>query len=342
MTYTAKDQKQMRTEAGSLMKKLTTEFGLIGDEIGFMNASSTVSTFTKGVAVTLPAAVTALNIDAGTTDHTGATIITCDLDVNSANCKFINADIDVGTALSSGEKVYGIYLDVDGNAGDNAAAEMYGITITSANTTGGINKGMEILGTWDVALSVGASGSNVTLAAAASRGIDVNTTCALTSGVIASISLNQTITGAGGASAEAAQFELTSNITLGTFANALAARIDNQTAGAVTGLQGVICAELNMAGGAVAAGTYSVFEAEINCPTSYSGSVPIDVFYISSWGAQKTSFDSYGYLFEITGVASGASNFWYDNQKAAPAVEEFIRVKTPSGVRYLALYDANA
>lgn len=340
MTYTAKNAKQLRTEGGSLLTKLASELDLIDDEIGFMNTGSTVSTFSKGVAVTLPAAVTALNIDAGATDHTGATIITCDLDVNSADVKFVNADIDVGTALSSGEKVYGIYIDIDGLGGDHAASGMTAFYATSANNTGGVNKAIEIAGTWDIAVQVGTSAAKITLPAAASRAIDVNTTTSIASGVLASISLNQTVTGAGGASAETAQFALTSNITLGTFANALTARIDNQTAGAVTGLQGVICAELNMAGGAVAAGTYSLFEAEINCPTSYSGSVPIDVFYISAWGAQVAQFDTSGYLMEITGVTAGTNKFF---RVAAPTtLAASLRCKVAGTTYYLPLYSAQA
>ncbi len=40
MSYTAKDQKQMRTEGGSLLKKLTTEFGLIDTEINALTGTN--------------------------------------------------------------------------------------------------------------------------------------------------------------------------------------------------------------------------------------------------------------------------------------------------------------
>ena len=166
---------------------------------------------------------------------------------------------------------------------------------------------------------------------------------AATSGTVTSLTVGQTHTGVG-ANAEVIKATLTSNVALGSWGNALMGKVDLSTTGLVSGLIGCVCAELNMPGGTVAggAGTYSCFEAEINCPTSYDSTVPIHVFQINAWGDEVAKFDSYGYLFDLTGVSSGASNLWYDNQKAAPAVEEFVRVKTPSGVRYLALYDANA
>jgi len=38
MAYTAITAKQLRTEAGSLAKKLTTEFGLVDDELASLEA----------------------------------------------------------------------------------------------------------------------------------------------------------------------------------------------------------------------------------------------------------------------------------------------------------------
>lgn len=164
-----------------------------------------------------------------------------------------------------------------------------------------------------------------------------------TSGVDNTLAVSQTHTGIG-ASAEAFKSVLTTNVAMGSYANAIFGKIDFQTTGLISGLAGVICAELTMPGGAIAggAGTYACFEAEINCPASYNATVPIVVFSINAWGATVAKFDDYGYLFDLTGVTSGAAHIWYDNQKAAPAVEEFIRVKTPAGDRFLGLYNANA
>ena len=50
--------------------------------------------------------------------------------------------------------------------------------------------------------------------------------------------------------------------------------------------------------------TYSVFEAEINCPTSYVGGVPIHVLTINAWGDNVAEFNTNGFLFDIEGVTA--------------------------------------
>ena len=170
----------------------------------------------------------------------------------------------------------------------------------------------------------------------------ITQTNAATSDVERTLDVSQTHTGIG-ASAEALRVTITTDVKGGTYMNALFGKIDFATTGLVTGLAGVICGELTMPGGAVAggAGTYCVFEAEINCPTSYTGTVPIHVFRIAAWGDEVAKFDDYGNFFELTGVSSGSGHIWYDHQGTAPAnVEEWLRVKTPGGTRYLALYNA--
>ena len=176
---------------------------------------------------------------------------------------------------------------------------------------------------------------NKTIAAATERAITIASTTALTSGTIRSFEMTQTHTGIG-AIAEGLTAIVKSNVALGSWANAIYGKLDFQTVGKVTGLGGVICGELTMAGGAVSQGTYCVFQAEINCPTSYSSSRPIHVMRINSWGAQKAKFDDYGYFFEIAGVTSGAAHIYYVH--APTTLVEAIRVKTPGGTRYIGLY----
>jgi hypothetical protein len=53
--------------------------------------------------------------------------------------------------------------------------------------------------------------------------------------------------------------------------------------------------------------------------------------------------DAKAFLFDLTGFTSGAANLWYDHQGTAPTnVEEWIKVKTPAGTRWIALYNAVA
>ncbi|MBC8274112.1 MAG: hypothetical protein H8E40_03995 [Chloroflexi bacterium] len=162
-------------------------------------------------------------------------------------------------------------------------------------------------------------------------------TNAATSGVERTLDISQTHTGIG-ASAEALRSTITTNVAGGTYMNALFGKIDFSTVGKVTGLAGVICAELTMAGGAVSQGTYATFEAEINLPTSYSSSVPISVLRIGSWGALKASFDTYGYLLDIDGVTAASGGFFTTATNAV--IDHALRVRI-GGVNYfIGLYDA--
>lgn len=194
-------------------------------------------------------------------------------------------------------------------------------------------------------VTIGTSAAKIALSAPASRLFSAYSTSALTSGAVVSATISQTMTVASSSNQiEVAQFILTSNVKTGTWANAILGKIDYSESGLAHGIAGAICSEIDLPSATtVVRGTYCTWETEINCPTGCNmGGNPIYVNRIAVWGGAETQFDAVGYLFEITGVTSGASSFWYDNQKAAPAVEEFIRVKTPSGVRYLALYNANA
>jgi hypothetical protein len=163
-------------------------------------------------------------------------------------------------------------------------------------------------------------------------------TNASTSGVERTFSLSQTHTGIG-ASAEALSVVLTSNTAFGTYANAIFGKIDLSTTGLISGVAGVICGELDMPGGTVAgsAGTYAVYEAEINMPTSYSSDVPVLVMSVNTWGAEKAKFDDYGFLFDINGVTSGANDFFYDN--TVGVVDGFLKCRINGATYYILLAD---
>lgn len=142
---------------------------------------------------------------------------------------------------------------------------------------------------------------------------------------------------------EAMRVTLYSDVRLGNWANAICAVVNLQDDGYVTGLVGVICAELDMPAGTIpgGSGTYAVFEAEINCPTNYvGGGVPMAVFSINSWGAEKAQFDDTGFLFDITGVTSGAAHFFYDN--TANAADAFLRCRINGATYWLPLSDDTA
>lgn len=180
---------------------------------------------------------------------------------------------------------------------------------------------------------------NKTIAASTERAITIASTTALTSGTIRSFEMTQTHTGIG-AIAEGLTAIVKTNVALGSWANAIFGKLDFQTVGKVTGMGGVICAELTMAGGAVSQGTYATFQSEINLPTSYSSSVPISVMRINTWGAVKASFDTYGYLFDIQGVAGGSGKFFSTATNAV--IDHALKIRIGSTTYWIGLYDATS
>jgi Tfp pilus assembly protein PilW len=171
-------------------------------------------------------------------------------------------------------------------------------------------------------VKLGTSSVKLALAGATTRAFSAYTTSSVATAVTlssATIAQTQTIASAVN-SIEALQVSVTSAVQLGNWANAISAKIDLSTAGYATGLLGVICAELDMPGGAVPGGngTYTCFEAEINLPTSYSGGgVPVSAMVINVWGAQVAQFDTSGYIFDISGVTKAAHKVFQDSTRSA-------------------------
>jgi len=142
---------------------------------------------------------------------------------------------------------------------------------------------------------------------------------------------------------ETMRVTLFSDVQLGAWGNAVCAVVNLMDSGYVTGLIGVVCAELDMPGGAVpgGSGTYWLYEAEVNLPTSYvGGGVPIAILGVNVWGDEATQFDDAGFLFDINGVTSGAGDFFYDH--TANAADGFLKCRINGDTYYLALSDDQA
>ena len=86
--------------------------------------------------------------------HNGTNVVSIDFDVNSASVSGLKIEGDVSTALSTGETMNGISIDVDGLAGDHANSNINGLRLTSTNVTGGSNTAINITGAWDTGISV--------------------------------------------------------------------------------------------------------------------------------------------------------------------------------------------
>ena len=188
---------------------------------------------------------------------------------------------------------------------------------------------------------VGQSSEKLSIIASESA-ISSYTTSLVTTGVISSMTISQTMTVASTTSGiEVAQFILTSNVKCGAYANAILGKIDFATTGYVHGLAGVICAELDMPGGSLPGGngTYTLYEAEINCPTSYVGGVPIHVFTINAWGDNVAEFNTNGFLFDIEGVTANTGKL-IEVGTGMSTVTGTIRCKLNGAAIYLPYYSA--
>ena len=143
-----------------------------------------------------------------------------------------------------------------------------------------------------------------------SRIIDVDTTSDFaTAGTVTSLEVSQEMTGASTVnSVEAAKFGLTSEVQMGDWANAVMGKIDLGTDGFVSGLAGVICAELDLPGSEPSSGHYSCFEAELNVPASAGLGNGTSFMIMNAWGTDVATFQASGYIFELTGLGTPASS----------------------------------
>jgi hypothetical protein len=117
--------------------------------------------------------------------------------------------------------------------------------------------------------------------------------------------------------------------------------------GYITGLGAGLDAQLFLADAALpAGGTYCVVNTEIysNGTTSTPAAVTTLAFqrFVNGGDATgATAVDAKAFLFDLSGFSSGAASLWYDHQGSAPAnIEEWLKVKTPAGTRWLPLYNA--
>lgn len=169
----------------------------------------------------------------------------------------------------------------------------------------------------------------------------VKTSAAIT-GSIAAVNITQTMTAVATANqVEVLQVKLIADVKTGAWAQAIFAQTDYSTDGLAHGAGSVICAELSLPGSSVVRGTYYVWQSEIDCPANCAmNGNPIGVMSVSVWGTNKSQFDDVGLLFDISGVTSGALKFWYDNTDGA--YDEWLKVRTPGGIRYIPLMDGQA
>lgn len=165
-----------------------------------------------------------------------------------------------------------------------------------------------------------------------------------TSGDNRGMYLRQYLTGAGGGGEAARIFTTCEDVACGT-AHGAHISLNFGTSGSLTGLGAAMRGTLhipqtnNWAGGNCAAIQAEIFSDHADSdPVGMTG---LSFFRVVNDGSAKDDVDDDAVFFDLVGVTSGAAKMWYDHQGAAPAnIEEWIKVRTPGGIRWLPLYNA--
>jgi hypothetical protein len=157
----------------------------------------------------------------------------------------------------------------------------------------------------------------------------------------AAVTTTLTLTGAG-AVGWASKSDLEANVALGAYANGLYGYLAFGASGRVTGLASGTVGEVVLSAGCTQ-GTYAAFEAEIGMPSGAVTGTNTSFLYLSTYGADKATFDTSGTLFNLAGVTKGSGKFLQDTT-SGPTIRpvQAIKVVTPDGIRYLPLYSTAA
>lgn len=194
-------------------------------------------------------------------------------------------------------------------------------------------------------MGVGTSANPATSAVADAKFIEIRAQNSATSGDNRLAYLRFNLSGAGGGGECIRAFtDLTAAV--GT---ARGAQISLQVGdtGYVSGLGVGLDAQLYIKNAAVpAGGTYAALNAEIyneGAASDISASTLVAFFRAVNSGnaTGKGLVDDNAFLFDLSGFTSGAAKLWYDNQGSAPGnIEEWLKIKTPGGTRWIPAYNA--
>jgi hypothetical protein len=227
-------------------------------------------------------------------------------------------------------------IDSDGSitatAAYDSAIQLYRIGGAAASASG-------------LLMGVGTTAAPAATSTADQKFVEIRTKSTATSGDSRNTWLRHDIGGAGG-SGEC--FRAITDLTAAA-TNARGTQISLQVSntGYVTGLGVGVDAQLYVANAALHAnGTYAAVNSEIysvGASSSVAAATEVSFFRAVNNGnaTGMGTVDDKAYLFVLSGFTSGAAKLWYDHQGTAPTnVEEWVKVKTPSGDRWIALYNA--
>ena len=139
-------------------------------------------------------------------------------------------------------------------------------------------------------------------------GNTITTTNTATSGTYQPLVVSTTMSGAG-ADGGRAKFDMTTNVALGSFSNALKADVTYGATGRTTGLGSAFVAEMTLSAG-TSSGTYAPLELELNMPTGASTGTLTSFIHASMQGAAVATMDTNGRFINLVGVTAGAGKMW--------------------------------
>jgi hypothetical protein len=139
-------------------------------------------------------------------------------------------------------------------------------------------------------------------------GNTITTTNTATSGTYQPLVVSTTMSGAG-ADGGRSKFDMTTNVALGSFSNALKAEVTYGATGRTTGLGSAFVAEMTLSAG-TSSGTYAPLEIELNAPTGASTGTRTSFIHISTQGAAVGTVDDNAVFFNLQGVSPAAGHLW--------------------------------
>jgi hypothetical protein len=139
-------------------------------------------------------------------------------------------------------------------------------------------------------------------------GNTITTTNTATSGTYQPLVVSTTMSGAG-ADGGRSKFDMTTNVALGSFSNALKAEVTYGATGRTTGLGSAFVAEMTLSAG-TSSGTYAPLELELNMPTGAVTGTLTSFIHASMQGAAVATMDTNGRFINLVGVTAGAGKMW--------------------------------
>ena len=134
----------------------------------------------------------------------------------------------------------------------------------------------------------------------------ITTTNTATSGTYQPLVVSTTMSGAG-ADGGRAKFDMTTNVALGSFSNALKAEVTYGASGRTTGLGSAFVAEMTLSAG-TSAGTYAPVEIELNAATGSSTGTATSLIYASVNGTgANTVVNANATLLSLQGLTAGSA-----------------------------------